>query len=102
MASAYGRRLDYRVAVAPGVAPASGPPDDDAPPPDAPPPGMADGVSESRPGAAIAAANPVRPVAAAPGHGLAKRKRPDDLSPGAKSAMVWLEGEIVGPDRPTP
>ncbi len=108
-ASAYGRRLDYRVVVAPTAAPASGPPDDDAPPPDAPPPGFEGAspgpraaASASRAAASAAPSRPAAGAAAGAANGGAKRKRPDDLSPGAKSAMVWLEGEIVGPDRPTP
>ena len=113
--AAYGRRLEYRVvsgpaaasapptaapprpvAATPAAMPAPPPPRAEAAPPegfeDAEDPGPATGAAP----AAGEAAEETSPVQAA----ALRRKQPGDLSPGARSAMLWLEGEIVGP-RPT-
>jgi hypothetical protein len=88
-AVAYGRRLEYRVVSAAAASPAE------------PPPGFDDADD---PGAAAPPAEAATPEAPAPSPATTggRRKQPGDLSPGARSAMVWLDGEIVGPPRPTP
>jgi DNA polymerase-3 subunit gamma/tau len=109
-AAAYGRRLEYRVvtvsAAPAGVSPAGSAPSP-APSPRAsaaesgPPPGF-DDAEDPGPGAATPSPRPADeepPAAASASAG--RRKQPGDLSPDARSAMLWLEGEIVGP-RPTP
>jgi DNA polymerase-3 subunit gamma/tau len=98
----YARDVDYRCvsrsgprAAAPAVPPAAEEPpppsDDAAPPPDeaAPP------VASAPVAAAAAPANAPAPAADA------RRVHPADLSTEARNTMVWLEGEIVGPERPT-
>jgi DNA polymerase-3 subunit gamma/tau len=116
LAAAYGRRLDYRVVIAPGAPPASPPvpapaargeskaPGGGAPVETGPPPGF-DDAEDPGPAASAAATEPAADPVAAPARTAdpspgGRRKQPGDLSPGARSAMVWLEGEIVGPPRP--
>ena len=106
----YGRRLEYRVVVSAAaavalpprpsapVAPAS------APVADAGPPAGFDDADDPGPaGAGAAPATVPGPTEdASSSSAAARRKQPGDLSPGARSAMLWLEGEIVGPARPNP
>jgi DNA polymerase-3 subunit gamma/tau len=106
LAAQFGRKLDYRVAARAGAvapppaatatprAPAATPA---AMPADAPPPGFDDADDPGPVATAPASSAPApSPAAAPPG----RRKAPAELSPGAQSAMVWLEGEIVAPPRP--
>ena len=91
----YARDVDYRCVsrsaprpTAPAAPPAAEeppPPTDDA----APPPEEAAPPLASAPAAAPARAADAR------------RVHPADLSTEARNTMVWLEGEIVGPERPT-
>src|SRR5688572_17073536 len=111
-AAAYGRRLEYRVvtvSAAPAAPVVAAPSPAPAPPTPAadsgPPPGFDDAED---PGPVAAAPPPPRaadeepaPATPAPTAPAGRRKQPGDLSPDARSAMLWLEGEIVGP-RPTP
>ena len=95
LAEVYGRAVDYRCVEGVAVAPdpvvqdvqnvrVGHPVPREAPPAEAPPP--------------LAEAPPIAPAEAAP----ATRKHPAELSPEARNTMLWLEGEIVGPARPTP
>jgi DNA polymerase-3 subunit gamma/tau len=113
-AGAYGRRLEYRVVAssapaaatpatatplrrAPEPAPAA-PPATPEPALEAGPPAGFDDAEDPGAGAGATAPPPAAPAVEERPAG--KRKQPGDLSPGARSAMVWLEGEIVGPQRP--
>ena len=107
-AAAYGRRLEYRV-VTGAAAPASAAP---TPLPSSLPSPAPAVVADSGPPPGFDDAEDPGPVATTPpppvvdeepaaGTSAGRRKQPGDLSPGARSAMLWLEGEIVGP-RPTP
>jgi hypothetical protein len=113
LAAAYGRKLDYRVASTSAAAPPAPPrpaaapsPAPRAKPAEGPPAGFEDAddpgpVAEAAPRTGTpSTGTPGAPTTAPPTAPAGRRKQPGDLSPGARSALVWLEGEIVGPPRP--
>ncbi len=123
----YGRPLDYRCVDAvpgapaakatprPAPAPAAPAPApqaqaspaalDDGPPIGEPPPGSNEEPSGFDAEAAAPPASPAAtppPAPSTPPLADARRKHPAELSPEARNTMLWLEGEIVGPQRPNP
>ncbi|MGH7726877.1 MAG: DNA polymerase III subunit gamma/tau [Candidatus Eiseniibacteriota bacterium] len=83
----------------------SAPPDlEEPPPPDDSmvPPEEVSSVPAMLEASESSSATPAMPATPAPSAlpgSSARRKHPDELSPGAQRTMLWLEGEIVGPPR---
>jgi DNA polymerase-3 subunit gamma/tau len=113
----YGRPLDYRCVdrpqgaaapTAPANASAAARSEVKAEAPEPTPPQLAPPSDEDAPPPPEAAPPDAQPTSAAnPAEergepGPARRKHPAELSPEARNTMLWLEGEIVGPQRPTP